>query len=103
MVKAEACKESVSRWIRKWQKIWAQEAHDRWFAAYQKNKMKEAGRRDDLAEDMRKELRKGTKEGRAKAMELAEKFHVFQANDSHEEWRIKSHLGLRPTALKLER
>ena len=99
----EGGKESVSRWLRKWQKIWAQEAHDRWFTAYQKNKMKEAGRRDDLAEDMRKELRKGTKEGRAKAMELAEKFHVFQANDSHEEWRIKSHLGLRPTALKLER
>ena len=95
--------EGVTRWVHRWQKIWAQETHNRWFIKYQRNKMNEAESRDKLAEDMRKELRKGTKEGRAKAMELAEKFHVFQFGDSHEEWRIKSHLGLRPTALKLER
>ena len=96
-------KEGVSQWVHQWQKIWAKEAHDRWFAAYQKNKLKEANRRSDLADDIRKELRKGSEQGRKKAMELAQKFHVFQLDDSHEEWRIKSHLGLRPTALNFER
>lgn len=99
----ESGKDGVNQWIQKWQKIWAQESHDRWFSAYRKNKMKEAGRRHDLADDIRKELRKKTETGRQKAMELAEKFHVYQLNDSHEEWLIKSHHGLRPTALNFEK
>lgn len=96
-------KEGVSQWIHQWQKIWAQEDHNRWFTAYQKNKIKEAKRRSDLAKDIQKELRKGTKEGRAEAMDLIRKFHVYQFNDSHEEWLVKSHHQLRPTALHLER
>lgn len=99
----EGGKEGVNQWVHQWQKIWAKEAHDRWFAAYQKNKIREAKRRSDLADDIRKELRKGSGEGRKKAIELAQKFHVFQLDDSHEEWRIKSHLGLRPTALNFEK
>ncbi len=99
----ERGKEGVSKWIRTYQKKWTQETHDHWFASYQKNKIKEAKRRSNLADDIRKELRKSSGEGRKKAMELARKFHVFQADDSHEEWKIKSHLQLRPTALKLER
>lgn len=99
----EGGKEGVSGWIHKWQRIWAKEAHDRWFASYQKNKIQEAERRNDLAEDIRTELRKKTKTGRQKAMEFAKKFHVFQAGDSHEEWLVKSHHQLRPTALDFEK
>ena len=84
-------------------KIWAQEGHDRWFRGYQKNKMKEAKRRSDLADEIRKELRKGSTEGRKKAMEMAKKFHVFQSDDSHEEWKIKSWHQWRPTALNFEK
>ena len=99
----EKGRDGVTQWVHQWQKIWAKEAHDRWFTSYQKNKMKEAERRDKLAEDIRKELRKGSIDGRKKAMELAKKFHVFQSGDSHEEWEIKSWHQLRPTALILER
>ena len=98
----ESGKEGVNQWIQRWRKIWAKEARDRWYAAYLKNKMKEAKRRSDLAKEIHRELQKKTKAGRERAMELLKQFHVFQSGDSHEEWRIKSYEKLRPTPLKFD-
>ena len=52
---------------------------------------------------MRLALRKKSDEGKQEALKIARNFHVFQHNDSHEEWRIKSDMKLRPTALNLAR
>ncbi len=99
----EGGKGSVNLWVQKQQRIWAQEAHDRWFSAYRKNKMKEAQRRSNLAKDIREALRHKTSEGRKEAMRIAREFHIFRSGDSHEEWQIKSYHQLRPTALNFEK
>ncbi len=96
-------KEGVNQWVNKWNKIWAKEAHDLWYTAYQKNKIQEADRRNEIAHKMRLALRKKSDEGKQEALKIARHFHVYQGNDSHEEWRIKSDRKLRPTALNLGR
>ena len=60
-------KEAVDQWVNKWNKIWEKEAHDWWYTAYQKNKIQETDRRDEVAHKMRLALRKKSDEGKQEA------------------------------------